>query len=292
MKRLVLMLIGGVFAAECFCCQAEAECAQIIVQARVQARVEATPEGLTLADLLAAESCPQLLASAAHVSLGAAPRAGSVRVIAGSEIRRRLDELVDASFDLRLTRRMQIPDRVVVKRAGASKSCAEITSFLASAGRAREPARDREPWKGNLNCAAAHNIPEGATLELVKASSNPTMRRQEFWLHCAHADDCVPFLVWIREEKMPVTRISEAQTTAGSRFSAVAERASMSVNDGLVRAGQTATLAWDQAGIRIVLPVTCLEAGALGEFVRVRFKNAPRILRAEVVGKAMLRASL
>jgi len=60
----------------------------------------------------------------------------------------------------------------------------------------------------------------------------------------------------------------------------------------LVKPGQTATLTWEQAGLRIVLPVTCLDAGGLGQFVRVRFKNAARILRAEVMGKAILRASL
>jgi hypothetical protein len=41
-----------------------------------------------------------------------------------------------------------------------------------------------------------------------------------------------------------------------------------------------------------VLPVTCLEAGGLGQFVRIRFKNAARTLRAEIVGAGMLRASL
>jgi hypothetical protein len=38
--------------------------------------------------------------------------------------------------------------------------------------------------------------------------------------------------------------------------------------------------------------VTCLDSGAAGQLVRVRFQNAPGILRAEVVGKAMLRAKL
>jgi flagella basal body P-ring formation protein FlgA len=60
----------------------------------------------------------------------------------------------------------------------------------------------------------------------------------------------------------------------------------------LVKPGQIVTLTWDQRGIRIVLPVTCLDAGGMGQFVRVRLQNAPRVLRAEVVGQAMLRASL
>jgi flagella basal body P-ring formation protein FlgA len=60
----------------------------------------------------------------------------------------------------------------------------------------------------------------------------------------------------------------------------------------LVKPGQTAMLTWEQAGIRVVLPVTCLDAGGLGQFVRVRFKNAARTLWAEVIGESTLRASL
>jgi flagella basal body P-ring formation protein FlgA len=60
----------------------------------------------------------------------------------------------------------------------------------------------------------------------------------------------------------------------------------------LIKPGQTATLRWDEGGIRIVLPVTCLDAGALGQTVRVQFKNARRILRAEILSDGTLRAGL
>jgi flagella basal body P-ring formation protein FlgA len=59
-----------------------------------------------------------------------------------------------------------------------------------------------------------------------------------------------------------------------------------------VQRGQTAMLTWEQGGIRVVLPVTCLEAGAAGQFVLVRFQNAPRTVRAEVVGAGEVRVSL
>jgi len=50
-------------------------------------------------------------------------------------------------------------------------------------------------------------------------------------------------------------------------------------------------LTWEQAGLRMVLR-NLPEAGGLGQFVRVRFKNAPGTLRAEVVGAGSVRASL
>jgi flagella basal body P-ring formation protein FlgA len=51
-------------------------------------------------------------------------------------------------------------------------------------------------------------------------------------------------------------------------------------------------LRWDQGGIRVVLPVTCLDGGGLGEHVRARLKSAARILPAEVLQDGTLRASL
>jgi flagella basal body P-ring formation protein FlgA len=60
----------------------------------------------------------------------------------------------------------------------------------------------------------------------------------------------------------------------------------------LIKPGQTATLTWEQSGIRVVLPVTCLDGGGLGQLVRIRFKNGAQTLRAEVVGAGSLRAGL
>ena len=67
MNRLGIVLISGVFAAVSLRAAAESTC----TQAAVQASVEAEREDLTLADLLARDSCPQLREAAARVSLGA-----------------------------------------------------------------------------------------------------------------------------------------------------------------------------------------------------------------------------
>jgi len=101
-------------------------------------------------------------------------------------------------------------------------------------------------------------------------------------------------LVWTREENTSAAYVAEARSKSilHSRNIDSVAKTTGSGAERLVKPGQTATLTWEQAGLRIVLPVTCLDAGGLGEFVRVRFKNAARILRAEVMGKATLRASL
>jgi hypothetical protein len=178
--------------------------------------------------------------------------------------------------------RVNVPERIVVERAGAAKSCAEIARFVAGAAPPDEMAGAAKEWRDRVSCGAVHGIAGDAKLELTKTSWNPALQRWEFALRCAQPVDCVPFLAWAHDEK---PRLSQVANLLGGGTEAVG-------GARLVKAGETATLTWDESGIRVVLPVTCLDGGALGQVVRVRFKNAPRVLRAEVVGKAMLRAKL
>jgi hypothetical protein len=175
-------------------------------------------------------------------------------------------------------------------RCGAevrTKSCAEIASFVARAAPAQGMPIAGTQWSKDLNCAAANSIPADAELGLAKISWNAALRRWEFTLRCGRSGDCVPFLVWAHDGTAPLSGV--ARVRSDGREDA---KAGGSVLERLVGPGQTATLTWEQGGIRVVLPVTCLEAGALGQFVRVRFKNVAQTQRAEVVGKAALRVSL
>jgi hypothetical protein len=294
MKLVAMVVISGMLAAAALRCSAETAC----TEATVEPSVEVAPGKLSLADLLAPGACAPLRQQAEQVSLGAAPRSGSVRVLDGAEIRELLNNLAGGSLGakeiagaqisprIQIPARVQIPVRIVVRRAGAAKSCAEIARFVASAAPALGLASDPN-WQTKMECAALPAIAEDTGLELAKSSWNAALRRWEFALHCTHPEDCVPFLVWAREQE--TGRLAKADHAAASL-----QHSGASAGSGLrlVKPGQTATLTWDEAGIRVVLPVTCLEAGGLGEFVRVRLKNAPRILRAEVMGDGTLRAAL
>jgi hypothetical protein len=181
-------------------------------------------------------------------------------------------------------------------------SCTEVAEFLNRSAASRAVSGTREWGEENLECGVVGGKVAASPLELLKTNWNRSLRRWEFALRCAHPEDCVPFLVWSRggprlSEKDSVGR--EAKFGQGSfpaKTSVLKMREPNQPGPGggepMVKLGQTATLTWEQSGLRIVLPVTCLEAGGMGEFVRVRFKNTPRILRAEVVGKAALRAQL
>ena len=288
-KVLMMVLMSGMMAAVSLPCRAEQGCAEVAVEARV----EAGPGALTLADLLTLDTCVQLRSEAARVSLGAAPQSGSVRVLDGREIRQQLEVLASAVGSVGKTAGMSVPERIVVKRRGEMKSCAEIARFVDGAATAEVMAKVPSRWREDLDCAAARGIPEKTPLALAKSTWNERLERWEFALGCARAGECVPFLVWVQEPKTSVTRMAGSLGATPQRWNEPPRlRQVASGAERLVAPGETATLTWDQAGIRVVLPVTCLDAGAMGQFVRVRLKNAARILRAEVMGAGTLRASL
>ena len=294
MTRLAIAAVSGVLVAVSLPCAAGQACKNVAVEASV----EIAQGELTLADLLTRNSCPQWREAAAQVSLGAAPRGGSARVLDGRRVRLLLEGLGN-NLDQKVEEAgsMQIPERIVVQRAGAVKSCSAIAGFLAgatSAQMAGAPSR----WQEKVDCAAARGIPETAALELAKATWNAALQRWEFALRCARPEDCIPFLVWVQEEKTsPVEVDARSGGAWGSAFRfepsvRTLAKAGENAAERLVKRGQTAMLTWEQAGIRVVVPVTCLEAGGLGQFVRVRFKSTARTLLAEVVGAGTLRASL
>jgi hypothetical protein len=281
MKGIILTFAAGWFAFAPSCASAGAACARL----RVKDSVQIGGGELTLADLLSADTCLPVRMMAARISLGVAPLAGTVRVLERSQVRGLLEELGSASG---LKDEVEnVPAKIVVQRWEVKKSCAAIAGF---ALRSSSTDGNRGPSLENFDCAAAQSIPEDAALELTKSAWNPALRRWEFSMRCARAEDCVPFLVWAGGT--PKGRVYGVRS--GAMLSSVQEPSAAygAESERLIKAGQTAILRWDEGGIRIVLPVTCLEGGALGQTVRVRFKNAGRILRAEILSDGTLRAGL
>jgi hypothetical protein len=297
MKRLALVWMSGFVLAASFHGEAQAVCARVTVRASYET---ATPK-ITLADLLIADRCLPLQEAAARVSLGATPRLGSVRVLEGSQIRRLLEELGVENRELKKTMVLEVPERTVVRRSEAIRSCAKIAQLLARAAPVGAITSERGLGEEDLQCPAIRGIAAGSALELAKTTWNIRLRRWEFALRCIHPEQCVPFLVWTRGQPWLAARDSAARSAAfGQRslqpesLQKIQESSKVQANgsERLVKLGQTATLTWEHSGLRIMLLVTCLDAGGMGEFVRVRFKNTPRIMRAVVVGQATLRAQL
>jgi hypothetical protein len=270
-------------------------CRPVTVQPNV-----AVPAGeVSLADLLAPGTCPQLATAAASVRLGRAPLPGSLRVLAADEVRSRLQGLLDQRASADRESLIQIPPRVTVRRAQATMSCGELRERLEAALRsyssaasealAAERERDFRALLTNIDCTPTNRLPQHANLVLLRAFWDPASREWEFSMRCAQANDCVPFLVRARAD---VGRLSAAAFPHPLQPSPTQSAGISLLPAPVVKPGDTLTLLWDQAGIRLVLPVVCLDRGGLGDAVRVRIKNGSRVLRAEVVGGGMLRAIL
>ena len=285
-KWIGMALMGGVLLAPALQSAAQTACAGVAVRASV----DAAREDLTLADFLSSETCPRTRQAAAQVSMGKAPRAGAVRVVEGQQMRALLAGLVsdNAGSTARTQIPDRIPDRIMVRRAGATKSCVEIADFLAGAAPSQDNRLSSHLWRNNLECGAIQGIAEGAELELIKSDWDAGLRRWEFLLHCVRPEDCVPFMVSARD---PETQRGNSPHAASSAESSTRVQSSAGFAL-LVRPGETAMLTWDQAGIRVTLPVTCLDAGGLGQYVRVRLKSTPQVLRAEVVGNGAVQVKL
>jgi hypothetical protein len=304
MRRIPIFSGFVVLALACFPAAAQPSC----VEVGIVANAEVGDSGVTLADLLTARSCPALRRAAAAVWLGNAPQPGSTRIFEGAEIRRALVQIQPSGplLELHLPgfADARIPERIVVRRAGPKASCNEIMDSVSRALGTRDSAMPRLLPPLALDCGSTR-IPQGAGLELTRVFWDPALRGWEYSLRCVRASDCVPFLV--RQS----VRQSVPQGVQQSADSGHAGAASFSPLDSspfdsharpggppttslplAVQVGQTATLFWEQDGIRAVLPVTCLDRGPVGGLVRARAKNGNHIFRAEVVSPGVLRAAL
>jgi len=271
---------------------------QSTCRTRVPESVVVAPgEEFSLADLLTSGSgsCAALRHAAASVPLGRAPLAGSARVLAGSEVRMVLHKLAeDMGQDAGEFASILVPERITVRRAGARASCADIGRRLAAAA------------PGAVDCGAANRISADAPLEFTQPAWDPALGSWELCARCVDPADCVPFLVRLRgsdpqaETGTPFGGVRSEMVRSKMARSTIARLAATSFRQAasgparalpMVRPGQTVILLWDQDGIRLVVPVVCLDPGAPGERVRARMVHGGALLHAIVVGAGMLRAA-
>ncbi len=264
---------------------------------RVEASVAVAGGEFTLADLLASSSCPALRKAAAAVPLGRAPLAGSVRVFDGENVRAQVQKLEASETNPgRPTPSLDVPPRITVRRAGARASCAELAAkLLAGAGATAGGRRALSLPPDRVSCGAADRIPDKAPLQLMRETWDAALGSWEISARCIQPADCVPFLVWMRGRISPseaTGAVSAQGPLAASTPNATGTvAAEIPGRPPLVRPGETATLSWDQDGIRLVVPVVCLDRGQLGQTVRARILAGNRTLAAIVTGPETLRAA-
>jgi hypothetical protein len=110
----------------------------------------------------------------------------------------------------------------------------------------------------------------------------------EFHLKCEVASACRPFLATMR------TRNGNAPSAmpSGKRNSTEKEREqrvrSVARGKPLVHAGEHVRLVVSGPGIRMKIPVVCLEPGVRGQTIRVRGVEDSKLFHAEVLGAGIL----
>lgn len=269
----------------------------------VLSEVEVVQAGLFLSDLLAPGVCPELANAASQQRLGAAPQAGSVRVLEGSEVRAQLERirgtLPAAAID--------VPKRIRVRRSGRRLSCAEIeanllpTSGVFGANAIRsDPTIAGNAAEPEIACGA--DMLSGTPIEISASRWDAGLGRWELRGRCRHREDCVPFLIQVRRQESPATMISGRALDAPNASSGRAKglhqkpaepRSGAAWNHPgsttLIRRGQSASLVWDQQGIRVIVLSVSLDAGNEGDTVRARIARSGRVVRATVAGPGWLR---
>jgi hypothetical protein len=292
MKRYSLATHFAVVLLGCGLARSQVSCAVI-----TREHVEVSGSDVFLADLLAPGSCAGLAASAAKMRLGAAPLAGSARILEKSTVRQMLEPAVSRlqadSGDAVVWR---LAERTSIRRSGGRASCAEIAARLLSKLGLPDASSSLEQHgpshSPSPDCGGAGRIAGGAALQVTGKTWDPVSRTLTVFARCEHPSDCVPFAVRLPHELTSAMTSEMAHQPSAPRAARAGPYSSASAGAGigaraaapLVRAGQKAILVWDQDGIRMVVAAVCIDAGGINEMVRVRIVASGRILEARVSG--------
>lgn len=269
----------------------------------VLSEVEVGQAGLLLSDLLAPGACPKLANAAAKVRLGAAPLVGSVRVLEGSEVLAQL-ERIRGTLPATV---IEVPKRIRVRRSGRRLSCAEIeanllpTSGMFGANGIRSaPTTAGNVTQPDIGCGA--DILNGTPIEISASRWDAGLGSWELRGRCQHREDCVPFLVQVQRQESSAALLSghaldernvSLGKAQGPRQKSAEPRPGPAWNHlssaTLIRRGQSASLVWDQQGIRVIVLSVSLDAGNEGDTVRARIARSGRVVRATVTGPGWLR---
>ena len=209
-------------------------------------------------------------------------------MFAGEELRARLERL-GSSDPRKQELSVQVPERVVVRAAEGRASCAEIWASLASGGAPGVPTtRPQKP--GEVTCGATERVRSHADFEAVRKSWDPLLASWNLVARCRRPEECVPFLV-----RVPGSTASQQFVRPSSprkpKPGLIGPPAALRLDRDLaVKPGQRVTLQWEERGIRLEIPVVCLDGGAKGDTVRARVGQRGRVLRAIVMDSGQLRA--
>jgi len=110
-------------------------------------------------------------------------------------------------------------------------------------------------------------------------------------LRCRDHRACLPFYVLLTGAEKAGTRGQTLQPTSG--ISSEGRNATeVFAKQTLMHDGDPAILLFDNTGLRISLPVICLQSGSRGQTIRVESRDHKRFFKAKIVESGLLKATL
>ena len=124
-----------------------------------------------------------------------------------------------------------------------------------------------------------------ATFHVVSAKPGLIPHSWFLRLECTSRHECLPFEVMLRTADAGVIE----RLSSRSRHPAILSASSPQRAAALARSGERVTLVEELSGMRLTVKAVCLEAGGLGDRIRVRNLATRRVLLATVAAKGEVR---
>jgi hypothetical protein len=290
---LMLLLMGAIFSAPC-----------AAAPVTLRSEVEVSGAKISLADLLPSGSERISSLDPRTIFFGDAPQPGKTRVLSVSEVRARLAECkVPASS-------LVVSGSIHVRRAGYALSLDTVRDRIAAFLKEERSANNGSS-EAPENALKQNSSPRLSNLQipagLMAREKDPqlevtSIRRDAFshdlliHLRCRRRAVCGSFLV-LASPALGLREFSLrnfSDSILASRWEAsrkAVSRRSRSSAPVLVQPGKSAMLVLQGQGMRITLPVICLQRGSLAQQVAVRDSQTRTILQAKVVGPGQLQSA-
>jgi hypothetical protein len=186
----------------------------------------------------------------------------------------------------------------------------EVWQAVVAELRQRGLAEQQLPRVEDLDLPGALPALAGRRLRVSSECWDAGPRRTQFRLQCDEPGECLPFLVYVRDEVVrdhvhgdvrdslnsdsldtgAVARAGSCRLASGSHPAhGIPEAARPAASQPMVRAGDQARAVFLANGLRMTASVTCLERGRGGEIIRVRGLDG-YVFRARVSGPNLLEA--
>jgi len=132
--------------------------------------------------------------------------------------------------------------------------------------------------------------PPSAAVRVTGMRWDSLQRQLEFHLECSAVAACRPFLATLRtpDGKVPPGLPGLAPPAVGNERMQGHRSIPSTRTEPLVRAGEHVRLVITGPGIRMKIPAVCLDPGILGQIVRVRSIEDPKLFHAQVIGAGLL----